>query len=163
KRFINRPIVELEIAAGEQQKITELRLAKLFAEKGRNASKIVTASNEVAPVQLTDRRLSQIGGHLSSSGGGLEHAPLHSLSRTRPPITTHVLDVSHGKPGAGIEVLLESWKGPSAAPGTFPSLRDAIGWTWVGSSTTDDDGRCGSLMPVMDHVPAGLYRINFNT
>ncbi|XP_057872345.2 uric acid degradation bifunctional protein TTL isoform X4 [Cryptomeria japonica] len=161
-RFGNRPIVELEIAVGEQQKIIELRLAKLFTEKGR-VSQIVTAANEAAPVESTDRRLSQIGGHLISSAGGLENVPLHSSSRSRPPITTHVLDVSRGKPGAGIKVLLESWKGSSAVPDTLPGLRDATGWALLGSSTTDDDGRCGSLMPVLDHVPAGIYRISFNT
>uniref|UniRef100_A0A0C9SB38 TSA: Wollemia nobilis Ref_Wollemi_Transcript_908_1369 transcribed RNA sequence n=1 Tax=Wollemia nobilis TaxID=56998 RepID=A0A0C9SB38_9CONI len=162
KRFSNRPIVELENAAGEQQKITELRLAKLFAEKG-STSQVVGASSEVAPVQSTDHRLSQIGAHLSSSGGSLEHVSLHSSSRTRPPITTHVLDVSHGKPGVGIEILLESWKGPSAAIGTFLNFKDSVGWTLLGFSVTDNDGRCGSLMPVMDHVPAGFYRISFNT
>lgn len=33
KRYPNRPIVEFEIATQEQMKITELRLAKLFATK----------------------------------------------------------------------------------------------------------------------------------
>ncbi|XP_022974962.1 uric acid degradation bifunctional protein TTL-like, partial [Cucurbita maxima] len=33
KRYSNRPIVEFEIAAQEQMKITELRLAKLFSTK----------------------------------------------------------------------------------------------------------------------------------
>lgn len=37
KRYPNRPIVEFEIAAQEQMKITELRLANLFSTK-TNAS-----------------------------------------------------------------------------------------------------------------------------
>lgn len=37
-RYQNRPIVEFQIAAEEQMKITELRLAKLFSEKGHPAS-----------------------------------------------------------------------------------------------------------------------------
>jgi 5-hydroxyisourate hydrolase/2-oxo-4-hydroxy-4-carboxy-5-ureidoimidazoline decarboxylase len=164
KRFRNRPIVELEIAAGEQQKITELRLAKLFAEKGSGNTQTVTAFSNIPPQQSTGRRLNHIGAHLiSSSDGGVEHRPLQSSSRTRPPITTHVLDVSHGKPGVGIEISLESWNGPIVPPGIFLSSGDTSGWTLLGSSITDDDGRCGSLMPVVDHVPAGMYRITFNT
>lgn len=38
KRFPNRPIVEFEIAAQEQMKITELRLAKLFSSKAKETS-----------------------------------------------------------------------------------------------------------------------------
>lgn len=37
-RYPNRPIVEFEIAAGEQMKITELRLAKLFSTKTKASS-----------------------------------------------------------------------------------------------------------------------------
>lgn len=35
KRYSNRPIVEFEVAAEEQMKITELRLGKLFLEKAK--------------------------------------------------------------------------------------------------------------------------------
>lgn len=169
KRFRNRPIVELEIAAGEQQKITELRLAKLFSEKGSSNTQTITASSNIPPQQSTGsmvagRRLNHIGAHLiSSSNEGVEHPPVQSSSRTRPPITTHVLDVSHGKPGVGIEVSLESWNGPSAPPGIFLNSRDTVGWTLLGSSITDNDGRSGPLMPIVDHIPAGMYRITFNT
>lgn len=169
KRFRNRPIVELEIAAGEQQKITELRLAKLVSEKGSSNTQTITASSNIPPQQSTGsmvagRRLNHIGAHLiSSSNEGVEHPPVQSSSRTRPPITTHVLDVSHGKPGVGIEVSLESWNGPSAPPGIFLNSRDTVGWTLLGSSITDNDGRSGSLMPIVDHIPAGMYRITFNT
>lgn len=38
KRYPNRPIVEFEIAAQEQMKITELRLAKLFSTKQNTSS-----------------------------------------------------------------------------------------------------------------------------
>lgn len=164
KRFGNRPIVELEIAAGEQQKITELRLAKLFAEKGSSTTQTVTAFSNIPPQQSTGRRLNHIGAHLiSSSEGSVEHRPMQTSSRKRPPITTHVLDVSHGKPGVGIEVSLESWNSPTVPPDMFLSSRDTVGWTLLGSSITDNDGRCGPLMPVVDHVPAGMYRITFNT
>lgn len=38
KRYTNRPIIEFEIAAQEQMKITELRLAKLFSAKVKASS-----------------------------------------------------------------------------------------------------------------------------
>lgn len=38
KRYSNRPIIEFEIAAQEQMKVTELRLAKLFSAKGKASS-----------------------------------------------------------------------------------------------------------------------------
>lgn len=38
KRYANRPIIEFEIAAQEQMKVTELRLAKLFSAKPIAAS-----------------------------------------------------------------------------------------------------------------------------
>jgi hypothetical protein len=37
-RFRNRPIMELQIAAAEQQKITELRLAKLMSVNSQSSS-----------------------------------------------------------------------------------------------------------------------------
>lgn len=42
KRYTNRPIVEFEITAQEQMKITELRLAKLFSSRENISS---TADN----------------------------------------------------------------------------------------------------------------------
>ena len=48
KRYPNRPIVEFEIAAQEQMKITELRLAKLFSSKIKSTSK----GNEHATVSV---------------------------------------------------------------------------------------------------------------
>jgi 5-hydroxyisourate hydrolase len=58
-------------------------------------------------------------------------------------ITTHVLDVSLGRPAAGIEIRLEH-------DGDV-----------IGTGTTDDDGRVGSLGP--DEVEAGSYRLRFAT
>lgn len=48
KRYPNRPIVEFEIAAQEQMKVTELRLAKLFSSKIKSTSK----GNEHATVSV---------------------------------------------------------------------------------------------------------------
>jgi 5-hydroxyisourate hydrolase len=58
-------------------------------------------------------------------------------------ITTHVLDVSLGRPAVGIDVALE-WEGEV-----------------IGTGTTDDDGRIGSLGP--DEIASGRYRLRFST
>ncbi|OVA01280.1 Transthyretin/hydroxyisourate hydrolase [Macleaya cordata] len=157
-RFPNRPIVEFEIAAREQMKITELRLAKLYAAK----AEVTPASNSQNPVNLTTKagedRVSIIGGHLAvASASKASQTP----GRTRPPITTHVLDVSRGTPAADIEVNLEIWKGVKPRP-LFGELNSG-GWVLQGSSITDTDGRSGHLMSIVDNVEPGIYRISFNT
>ncbi|XP_020575160.1 uric acid degradation bifunctional protein TTL isoform X3 [Phalaenopsis equestris] len=135
RRFINRPIVELEIAAEEEMKIIELRLKKLFD------SKLRTSSLQTAQVS-------------ASKHEGQTH-------RTRPPITTHVLDVARGSPASGLEVRLEIWKGDQNSP-SFGEA-DSRSWMLYGSSITNSDGRSGHLMPITDDIEAGFYRISFNT
>ncbi|XP_074572421.1 uric acid degradation bifunctional protein TTL-like [Curcuma longa] len=137
KRYLNRPIVELEIAAQEEMKIIELRLARLV--------KSDVGSNSPAP--------SSLPGNSSIIEGG--------SSRTRPPITTHVLDIAHGSPASGMDVHLEMWKGTSQQP-SF-SNQESIGWALIGSSTTNNDGRSGQLMGIVDHITPGFYRISFDT
>ena len=61
-------------------------------------------------------------------------------------ITTHVLDVVLGKPGAGIRVTLDQQQNET--------------WVRVNETLTDSDGRCRTLAP--DAQP-GTYRINFAT
>lgn len=106
-------------------------------------------------------RISIIGGHVTAASESLTGKSIQNPSRTRPPITTHVLDVSRGCPAAGIEVLLEMWRGNQACP-TFGAA-DGSGWVVQGSSTTDPDGRSGQLLSIVDYVNPGIYRISFNT
>nr|XP_011469582.1 PREDICTED: uric acid degradation bifunctional protein TTL isoform X2 [Fragaria vesca subsp. vesca] len=158
KRYPNRPIVEFEIAAKEQMKITELRLAKLFSTK----EKVPSTGNvnpSVAAKKVEDR-VSIIGGHLSASSD-ISAVKTETPTRTRPPITTHVLDISRGSPGAGIEVCLEMWKGHQPHPVFGESTTG--GWVFQGSSTTNSDGRSGQLLSIFDAVNPGIYRISFNT
>jgi len=64
-------------------------------------------------------------------------------------ISTHVLDLSRGKPATGVLVRLER--------------RDAAGgWRPHGSASTDGDGRCSQLL-VGDDLLAGVYRLVFDT
>ena len=84
-----------------------------------------------------------------------------SSNRTRPPVTTHVLDTALGSPASGIDVHLEMWKDVSSPP-SFDN-KDFNGWTTLGSSITNNDGRSGQLMDIVDNVAPGFYRISFNT
>ena len=105
--------------------------------------------------------MSIIGGHITGSTEHLVKKKNQSSNRTRPPITTHVLDVSRGSPATGIEVRLETWKGPNRHPIFGDS--DLSSWALIGSSTTDKDGRSGHLMNLVEAVDPGTYRLSFNT
>jgi 5-hydroxyisourate hydrolase len=65
-------------------------------------------------------------------------------------ISTHVLDTARGMPARDIEVRLER--------------QDVAGvWKSIGSGRTDDDGRCGRLLPGGETLSAGNYRLVFET
>ncbi|KAL1217565.1 Uric acid degradation bifunctional protein TTL [Cardamine amara subsp. amara] len=152
-RYANRPIVELEIAAKEQMKITELRMTKLFSDKAKVVSETDLSSSSIAT--KPQDRLRIIGGHLNVA------AEAKPPKRSRPPITTHVLDVSRGAPAVGVEVHLEVWTGSTTKP-SF-GYGDGGVWSSVGTSATDKDGRSGPLMDLVEALNPGTYRISFNT
>lgn len=110
---------------------------------------------------LVEDRVNIIGSHLTASSGAPILKPSQISARSRPPITTHVLDVSRGSPGVGIEVRLEMWKCENTRP-TFGETETG-NWLLKGSSTTDKDGRSGQLMDIVDALKPGTYRIGFNT
>ena len=62
-------------------------------------------------------------------------------------ITTHVLDVSRGRPAGGVPVTLE--------------IRSKDGWKMLGGGRTDPDGRAHELSG--EDVDAGVYRLTFDT
>jgi len=64
-------------------------------------------------------------------------------------ITTHVLDVSLGKPAANIAVILETQSSGG-------------GWSEVARGVTDTDGRLRDW-PAAKTLPAGIYRLIFDT
>lgn len=68
------------------------------------------------------------------------------MTSARSPITTHVLDISLGKPAAGVAVTLARM-----SDGVFSDLA---------SGRTNDDGRVAELLPVGSLV-RGTYRISF--
>ncbi len=65
-------------------------------------------------------------------------------------ISTHVLDMVHGKPAKGVPVRLEK-RNTSGA------------WRLLTSAHTDQDGRCPQLLPEGEDLSAGVYRLSFDT
>jgi 5-hydroxyisourate hydrolase len=66
------------------------------------------------------------------------------MTTKRPPITTHILDVSLGKPARGVALALSRDEGGS--------------WGELGRRETDADGRSGFDV---EPLSAGTYRIRF--
>jgi 5-hydroxyisourate hydrolase len=64
-------------------------------------------------------------------------------------ITTHVLDLSSGKPAAGVRVSLARLDGSTA--------------TTIGSGTTDGDGRLKELTAHATKLPIGTFQLTFET
>jgi 5-hydroxyisourate hydrolase len=64
-------------------------------------------------------------------------------------ISTHVLDLTLGRPAAGVVVRL--------------SKETDGGWPEIAMCATDVDGRVKSLSPEGRPVPAGRYRLRFET
>ncbi|XP_071698334.1 uric acid degradation bifunctional protein TTL-like isoform X2 [Rutidosis leptorrhynchoides] len=160
RRFSNRPIVEFENAAQEQMKITELRLQKLFSNKEFTASTQVQST--ASDVTKAEGRVTILGSHLTAPLTTSDTKSAPKTTRTRPPITTHVLDVARGCPASGIEVMLEMYSGANLAGPVFGNV-DNDKWILHGSSTTDKDGRSGQLMKMVNDLSPGVYRISFNT
>lgn len=65
-------------------------------------------------------------------------------------ITTHVLDLSIGRPARGVSVRLEV-------------LRPDAGWVALADKVTDDDGRVKDLLDPGARLDAATYRLTFLT
>ena len=65
-------------------------------------------------------------------------------------ITTHVLDTAHGRPAAGVNVILER-------------IDDRDEWQPIGRGATDADGRLRSLIPESGSIQPGVYRLTFDS
>jgi 5-hydroxyisourate hydrolase len=65
-------------------------------------------------------------------------------------ISTHILDLVHGKPAAAVPVRLEK-------------QNDSGTWQHLASFQTDQDGRCPQLLPPGEDISAGVYRLVFET
>jgi len=65
-------------------------------------------------------------------------------------VTTHVLDITVGKPGAGIPVVLER-------------KTHSSGWQAVAEGMTDVDGRINDFLSTREAFLPGHYRLIFET
>ena len=65
-------------------------------------------------------------------------------------ITTHVLDLSSGRPASGIHVRLEARRAEDE-------------WAVMGQGDTDTDGRIRTLVPAQSRLACGIYRLTFAT
>ncbi len=64
-------------------------------------------------------------------------------------LSTHILDISLGRPAAGISLTLQ---------------REEHGtWHILNTTKTDEDGRCKDLVGEFYKLIAGTYRIRFET
>ncbi len=72
-------------------------------------------------------------------------------------ITTHVLDVSRGRPVAGLAVRLERRDGAAASTGS-----DAGEWRPLAAAATDENGRIREWPETPEPTP-GHYRLTFAT
>jgi 5-hydroxyisourate hydrolase len=72
------------------------------------------------------------------------------MDRAMSRISTHVLDTAKGKAAAGVPVHLER-------------QHPAGNWISLGSGQTDQDGRCGQLLPDGATLVEGVYRLTFDT
>jgi 5-hydroxyisourate hydrolase len=70
-------------------------------------------------------------------------------------ITTHILDLSTGRPAAGVVVTLER-----AQAGAIEGARE---WKPIGRGATDADGRLRTLVPAGTVAAPGSYRLVFAT
>lgn len=66
------------------------------------------------------------------------------------PITTHVLDIVAGVPGAGIPVVLER-------------KTHTAGWQAIAEGMTNADGRVNDLLSPSEAFLTGHYRLIFDT
>lgn len=64
-------------------------------------------------------------------------------------ISTHILDIVRGKPATDVPVRLEKNEAPA-------------NWRLLSSARTDQDGRCGQLLPQGEDLSAGIYRLSFD-
>ncbi len=65
-------------------------------------------------------------------------------------ITTHILDVSKGRPARGVSIVLEC-------------LTDGQVWLELGRGVTDEDGRVKDLLLSDVKLLPGTYRLTFET
>jgi len=75
-------------------------------------------------------------------------AALQTTEQKTIGLTTHILDLAHGRPAAGVAIELYRVEARAAA--------------LVKSAVTNADGRCDAPLLAADEMRAGAYRIDFH-
>ncbi|KAF8308353.1 5-hydroxyisourate hydrolase [Cantharellus anzutake] len=73
------------------------------------------------------------------------------MALPRSPVTCHVLDSSFGKPAEDIGVFLEKFNFDTSA------------FDMLGKGTTNEQGRCETLLDPNHQLKPGLYKLTFQT
>ena len=73
---------------------------------------------------------------------------------TMSQITTHILDTAQGKPASGVKVELYQ--------GSVADETENL-WLLIGDGVTDSDGRVAKLLSQNAALPAGRYKLRFDT
>lgn len=69
-------------------------------------------------------------------------------------ITTHILDTARGKPASQVRVALYQ---------ASIYQQSDVPWLSIGEGVTDADGRVMALLSQNDPLPAGVYKLRFDT
>jgi 5-hydroxyisourate hydrolase len=64
-------------------------------------------------------------------------------------LTTHILDTTHGKPAAGVQIVLYQQQGAD--------------WKEIVRGITNHDGRITDWLPKEEVLSAGWYKLKFET
>lgn len=76
--------------------------------------------------------------------------PLYGKGGNGHQLSTHILDVSRGRPAPGVTIAL------------FRLGADGESWTKVGEGVTDGNGRIGTFLPE-GRSNDGIYKLKFET
>jgi 5-hydroxyisourate hydrolase len=64
-------------------------------------------------------------------------------------LTTHILDTTKGQPASLVKVVL------------YQHIERS--WIKIANGITNSDGRVANLLPDEEHLPFGIYKLNFDT
>jgi 5-hydroxyisourate hydrolase len=81
-------------------------------------------------------------------------------------ITTHILDVSQGRPAKGITVILELYLAGAKQPNPIyikSGSDELVPWQELAKGESDNDGRIKNLLPEEAVLVPGIYRLSFDT
>src|SRR5262245_14773841 len=123
---------------------------RLYFHRVRNGEE---CRGDGEPARATARQRSQDRAARRRQRAGEDHAP---ASRETPErgrmsaITTHVLDISIGRPAANVAVRLEV-------------AGDSDTWITLARAKTNSDGRANELITAGSRLDQGRYRLTFET